>query len=198
MLFRLFRFCALGRQLFSPGSRRRSTRGYRKKIIALRQEPREARTTMGHSFTNVNLHVIFSTKDRQPYLQKPIRGRVFQYLAGIVRGVGCESIALDGHVDHVHLVFRLHPSMNVAALVRNLKSHSTDWIRETVPGLSSFSWQEGYAAYSVSQSQLEAVVKYVRNQEEHHRFVTFQEEYDRFMQKHSECTETVSDDSRGS
>jgi len=130
------------------------------------------------------LHVIFGTKDRMPLLTPEIRPQLHAYLATIARHDDGECYRVGGVADHVHLAVRLSRTTSVAGLVSGLKTSSTKWLKEQVPGLSKFSWQRGYASFSIGPKDLDAVIAYIDGQEEHHRTKTFQEEYRGFLRRY--------------
>ena len=136
------------------------------------------------SFTNLKYHIVFSTKSRQRALTPEVKPRLVKYMGGIVRNVKGAFFEADGPEDHIHLAIGIHPSIAVSALVRDLKSNATRWLRETFPSHREFQWQDEYAAFTVSESQLEKVLAYIRHQEEHHREMTFDEELRTLLQKH--------------
>lgn len=138
---------------------------------------------MPHTYSRVLLHVIFSTRNREPMITSDIRNRLHAYMAGIIRRVDGEALAINGTANHVHLLW-LHPTArSVSEMMRLIKSNSSKWLREE-HRKTKFAWQRGYAVFSVSESLAERVRAYVGSQLEHHRKVGFQEEYIRFLQKH--------------
>jgi putative transposase len=138
---------------------------------------------MPQSLARVLLHLIFSTKNREPYFgDQSIRKDLHAYLAATANHLGSSSISVGGVADHVHLVCTLGRTLSIATLVAKLKVSSNQAFKGNF--LSHFSWQSGYAAFSVAESTLEAVVEYVCNQEAHHRTVTFQDEYRAFLRRH--------------
>src|SRR5438309_6927427 len=139
---------------------------------------------MAHTFSNLLTHVIFSTKDRQPFLGDDARPRIFAYMGGIVRDLGGIALRINGPNDHVHLLLATPPTIAIAEAMRVVKTNSSKWIHETFPRLSSFGWQTGYGAFSVSQSNADAVRAYIDGQAEHHRTITFQEEFVAFLKRH--------------
>ena len=139
---------------------------------------------MPHSYTSLLTHVIFSTKDRQPHLDTDIRGRVFAYMGGVVRELGGSALAINGPADHVHLLVGLPANVALADAMRVVKSNTSRWAHERWPQRKSFAWQSGYGAFSVSRSNVEEVERYIAGQEEHHRHVTFQEEFLAFLKRH--------------
>lgn len=124
---------------------------------------------MPQSYTNLIAHIVFSTRDRLPMISATLQPRLYEYLGGFVRGEKGKLYEVGGMPDHVHLLVRLHPDTSVSTYLRDMKGHSSGWIHRTFPDLSDFWWQGGYAAFSVSQSQVESVAKYIRNQAEHHK-----------------------------
>jgi REP element-mobilizing transposase RayT len=129
-------------------------------------------------------HIVFSTKNREPIITKPIRAELYKYMGGIIRGEGGTLLQIGGMPDHVHLVVRFKAEPSVATMVKIIKSKSSKWLNEQPKHPGRFEWQRGYAAFSVSVSQLESVRAYVRNQEQHHRRKTFQEELWLLLEKH--------------
>ena len=138
---------------------------------------------MAHTFTNLLTHVIFSTKDRLPLLTPDLRPDMLAYLGGILRKLHGKVIELNARPDHVHGLLSLPPTLAVAEALRVLKSNSSLWVHET-RRRATFAWQTGYGAFSVSQSNVPAVVSYIRNQDQHHRKLTFQEEFITFLKRH--------------
>lgn len=139
---------------------------------------------MSQSLSKVILHITFSTKDREPLLDSTIRPRMHAYLATICRDLGGKEVCVDGVSDHVHVVTTLPRTLSQAELIEEVKKASSKWIKDVDLRYRGFFWQRGYAAFSVSPSQLAAVLQYVRTQEEHHRTRTFQEEYRELLKKH--------------
>ena len=139
---------------------------------------------MPQSLSKVILHIIFSTKNREPWLDSAIRTRMHAYLATICRDLGGETPRVDGVADHVHIVTTLPRTLSQAQLIEQVKKTSSKWIKSLEPRYRGFFWQRGYAAFSVSPSQLDAVLQYVQTQEEHHRTRTFQEEYRELLRRH--------------
>ena len=130
---------------------------------------------MAGTFSNLSVHLVFSTKDRLPLITKPVREVLFPYMGGVVKGMAGTIITVGGIPDHVHLVARLPTSLSVADVVRTVKANSSKWMNEKFTTMK-FGWQRGYGAFSISHSALPAVVNYVRNQERHHRHRSFREE----------------------
>ena len=130
------------------------------------------------------MHVIFSTKDRRPFLTSPIQERLYPYLGGIARESRLKSLAIGGVSEHVHLLISLPATLAIAKGVQTLKSNSSKWMHETFPRLRSFAWQEGYGAFSIGRSGMADTIAYIGNQEEHHRKRTFRDEFESILRKH--------------
>lgn len=136
------------------------------------------------SYTSLLYHVVFSTKDRRPQLSPENLSRIQEYVGGIVRRLSGKLLAAGGAADHLHLAASLHPSHAVADVVRTVKCNSTNWIRDTLPGMKNFAWQDGYAAFSVSKSALPAVEHYLASQAPHHAKRSFVDELKVLLKKH--------------
>jgi len=137
---------------------------------------------MAQSLARLWTHLIFSTKNRFPFLSdKVLRSEMHAYLAEMLRPHGCETLIVGGVEDHAHALFALSRTLPIASVVKEIKRTSSGWIKETSPKLLKFHWQGGYAAFSVSQSNLQDVIAYIESQEEHHKRATFQDEYRSFL-----------------
>jgi REP element-mobilizing transposase RayT len=131
---------------------------------------------MPQSLAKVYLHVIFSTKNRAPVLADEWRDELFHVLGGTANNLGCQSMIVGGIADHVHMLFQLGRNITIADAVGKIKSTASNWVNQ-IRGLPMpFHWQAGYAAFSVSQSNIEAVREYIRRQPEHHAKESFQDE----------------------
>jgi REP element-mobilizing transposase RayT len=139
---------------------------------------------MPQSLANVLVHIIFSTKGRQPVLAKALRSELEAYLAGIFGNLDCPAVRVGAMSDHAHTLCRLSRNLPIAKLVEEVKKGSSKWLKTKAAALRNFHWQNGYGAFSVSSSRAAVVVQYIANQEEHHRHVTFQEEYRALLEKH--------------
>jgi REP element-mobilizing transposase RayT len=140
---------------------------------------------MPQSLARVVLHIVFTTKDRAPFLNDPeLRERLCAYMAGILQNIGCEPILINAVEDHIHLLCNLSRTLAIAGLVEEVKKSSSKWIKEGNPACRDFFWQAGYGAFSVSQSNVEQVRAYVAAQEEHHRRISFQDEFRALCRKH--------------
>ena len=139
---------------------------------------------MANTYTSLHYHVIFSTKNREPWIRENIEQRVWSYLGGIARENGIKALLIGGIENHVHLLLGLPASLALSKALQLVKGGSSGWIKETFPEMRGFGWQDGYAAFTVSKSQIPEVEEYIRNQREHHRAKTFEEEYRAFLQRH--------------
>ncbi|MCA9278822.1 MAG: IS200/IS605 family transposase [Phycisphaeraceae bacterium] len=139
---------------------------------------------MPGTFSQILLHVVFSTKHRTPWMTPEIADRLYAYIGGIIRAENGVLYAIGGVEDHVHLYFRWRTDSPVSDLMRIVKSRSSKWIHETFPDLSMFAWQEGYSVFSVSKSQEEAVKRYIATQREHHAKEDFQSEVLKLLRAH--------------
>lgn len=138
---------------------------------------------MSQSLSNLLVHLIFSTKERHPFLLSPeLLQRTHAYLGGILREAGSPSIVVGGTADHVHALFQLARTQQVSTVVEKLKSCSSLWLK--AEKVRNFAWQRGYGCFSLGQSQSATLIRYIENQAEHHRRVTFQEEYRLFLQRY--------------
>jgi len=140
---------------------------------------------MSQSLANVLLHVVFSTKNRAPFLKsRDLREELHGYMVGTVLAIECPSLIVRTVEDHLHCLLRLSRTISIAKLVETMKVESSAWVKRQLPQLSDFYWQAGYGAFSVSQSNVEQVKAYIANQEEHHRRVSFQDEFRILLQRH--------------
>ena len=140
---------------------------------------------MAQSLAKILLHLVFSTKERRPFLRDQLlREEVRRYLGGILTHLDCQPLIIGGVEDHVHLLFALCRAATVADVVKELKRGSTVWLKTKSPELSKFAWQNGYGVFSIGQSQVEDVRAYIAGQEEHHRKISFQEEFRRLLQRY--------------
>ena len=137
-----------------------------------------------HSFTNCLMHCVWSTKEREPWLTPHLRERLWPYLGGIAKQNQMKALAIGGASDHVHVLLSLPSTLSIAKAMQLLKGNSSKWLRETFPKMQSFAWQEGYGAFSVGISSVDATVAYIRNQAEHHRTRSFRHEYAAMLKKH--------------
>ncbi len=140
---------------------------------------------MPQSLSFVIIHLIFSTKNRELFLSSDTRAPMHAYLATVVRDMGCECYCVGGISDHVHLAIRLSRTTTQAALVEHLKTSSSKWVKAEFPARRSFSWQRGYGCFSISPGDLEALRNYIQDQEQHHKKMSFQDEFRMFLEKYN-------------
>jgi putative transposase len=128
------------------------------------------------SLANLLTHLIFSTRNRNPLLvDKDLRQRTHAYLAAVLKDIQCPALIVGGVANHVHILCQLAKAQSISDMMEHLKASSSKWLK--TQGIRTFSWQRGYGAFSVSQSHVDAVISYIENQEEHHRTITFEEEF---------------------
>jgi len=140
---------------------------------------------MPQSLVQIYLHIVFSTKDRRPFLRdNKIRERLHSYLVGACKGQKCPSQQVGGVEDHVHLLVRLGKAVGIATLVRELKRESSKWMK-TELNHRDFKWQSGYGTFSISPNHVDPVTEYIRKQEEHHKKESFQDEFRRLCRKYN-------------
>lgn len=140
---------------------------------------------MPQSFVSLHHHLIYSTENRVPLITAEVQPRLFEYIGGIFRGEGCVLKAAGAMPDHVHLLVSLDKQLSISEALRILEASSSRWVHETFPdSLSGFAWEAGYGAFAVSFSHREKVRAYLCRQVEHHRGMTFQEEFLTFLQRH--------------
>ncbi len=146
-----------------------------------KRKPRKGRKIMPHTCGNLVVHLIFSTKQRLPLIRPDFRFDLFAYLGGIVRELRETAIIVNGTADHVHMLVKMRPSQSVADLARLVKTNSSRWARAKEN--SDFAWQTGYGAFSVSESKVADVTRYIAKQEEHHKRHSFQAEFLLFLKR---------------
>ncbi len=139
---------------------------------------------MAQSLSKIYIHLIFSTKNRTPILNEAIRPELHKYLAGILRDLDSPALEINTEPDHLHALFVLARTKAVSDVVAEFKRGSSVWLKEQDPRYSNFHWQNGYGAFSVSQSAVDDVRAYIRNQAEHHRKTTFQDEFRAFLNRY--------------
>jgi putative transposase len=138
---------------------------------------------VAHTYTNILIHALFSTKDRHPWLNPEVKAELFPYLGGTIDHLGGQSLLVNGPANHVHMLFVQPASLSLADLIEKVKANSSGWVKKRWPNCKAFAWQTGYTAFSVSKSQTQRVKQYIENQEAHHRQVSFEEELVAFLQK---------------
>jgi REP element-mobilizing transposase RayT len=138
---------------------------------------------MPQSLSSILIHQVFSTKNREPFITPAIETELHPYLAKIFRELK-SPLAIDGTADHVHILFSLSRVVTVADLVEEVKTESSKWIKRKGPEFKNFHWQAGYGAFSIGQSNVETLKRYIRGQKKHHTKVTFQDEYRQFLERY--------------
>ncbi|TXD76535.1 IS200/IS605 family transposase [Algoriphagus ratkowskyi] len=139
---------------------------------------------MGQSLVKNYVHIIFSTRNRQPYIIQEYEDELFKYLGGVCKAHECTPIQVGGHLDHVHILCLLSKRMTIADLLEEVKTDSSKWMKKRANELRDFYWQDGYGAFSVNPSQVDTVTDYIKNQREHHQRKSFQDEYRAFLKKY--------------
>ena len=139
---------------------------------------------MPHSYASLLTHIVFSTKDRRPFMDSILEERLYPYLAGTIRQLGGKAYRINGTEDHIHLLAEFPPGVATATGIGKLKGCSSKWIHDTFADRQSFSWQRGYGAFSVSRSAIPIVGGYIERQKTHHRKTSFQDEFIKLLRKH--------------
>ena len=139
---------------------------------------------MGQSLVQNYIHIVFSTKYRQPLIKPDVESELHAYLGGICNQLECQSIKIGGYTDHIHILCKLSKKIALMKLVEEVKSHSSKWIKTKGEDYSNFYWQNGYGAFSVNPSQVETVIAYIANQHQHHSKKNFQDEYRAILKKY--------------
>jgi len=139
---------------------------------------------MAQSLSNILVHLIFSTKERQPLIKEDVAEELHRYLATACATCGCPARRIGGTEDHVHVLFSLSRTMAVSDLVEEVKKSSSKWIKTKGPEHRRFAWQNGYGAFSIGQSQAQAVTRYIDNQREHHRKRPFEDEFRALLRRY--------------
>ncbi len=140
---------------------------------------------MAHTYTNLLIHYVFSTKNRERVITEELQDRLWPYMGGIARENNMKALAIGGTEDHVHLLLSLPATLSVAKAVQLIKGGASNWVHDIFPNFTNFQWQEGYGAFTVSISHVNDTIAYISAQKEHHQVKTFQEEYLVFLKKHN-------------
>ena len=136
---------------------------------------------MPDSYMNLLYHIVFSTKDRRPLITSEYELRIYDYIGGTIRSLGGICLELNGTEHHIHLLTKLRPDRAVSDVLRDLKANASGWMHDVFPSLKHFSWQRGYGAFTVSQSNVDEVRRYIAKQKEHHRKFSFRDEFIEFL-----------------
>jgi REP element-mobilizing transposase RayT len=139
---------------------------------------------MANTYSSLHYHIVFSTKNRERWIQPEFETRIWAFLGGIAKKNNLLPIQIGGVEDHVHCLLGATTLHAPAAITKQLKGGSSVWISQNFPALKAFAWQDGYGAFTVSRSALDEVAQYIRNQREHHTTMSFQEEYRAMLQRH--------------
>ena len=139
---------------------------------------------MPQSLSSILIHLIFSTKNREPFITEAIEKELHPYMAKIFRELKSPALTIGGTDDHVHILFSLGRTIEVAELIEKVKTKSSKWIKTKGQEFENFYWQRGYGAFSIGQSQVETLKRYIARQRIHHQRVTFQEEYRKFLKSY--------------
>ena len=140
---------------------------------------------MGQSLVRNSIHIIFSTKNREALIHPPFEMDLHNYIGGICNNMECASIKIGGYNDHVHILCMLSKKIALVNLIEEIKKGSSKWMKTRHESLNNFYWQDGYGAFSINPSQIETVISYISNQQQHHYKKTYQEEYRSFLKKYN-------------
>ena len=139
---------------------------------------------MPQSLSSVLIHVVFSTKNREPFISPAVEAERHPYMATIFRDHDSPSLIIDGTTDHVHMLFVLGRTITIADVVEEVKTGSSKWVKTKGLEFRNFHWQRGYGAFSIGQSNVSELKRYIRNQKQHHRRITFEDEYRVFLKRY--------------
>jgi REP element-mobilizing transposase RayT len=139
---------------------------------------------MSQSFASVLIHLIYSTKNREPLLTEAIEPELYAYQGAVFRELGCPALTINGTADHVHALFRLSRTVTISDLVEEVKKRSSKWLKTKGAGLAAFRWQAGYGAFSIGESGVAALRGYIAGRKEHYRSRSFQDEFRAFLAKY--------------
>lgn len=140
---------------------------------------------MGQSLVKNYIHIVFSTKYRQNLIHPPVEDELHNYLGGICKKLECPPLIVGGYTDHIHILCMLSKKIALMKLVEEIKSISSRWVKSKAPEFANFYWQDGYGAFSVNPAQVQRVISYIKNQKEHHRKKTYQDEFRKTLHQHN-------------
>ena len=140
---------------------------------------------MGQSLVNNYIHIVFSTKHREPLIDTNVEAELHSYLGGVCNQLACKVIKIGGHTDHIHILCMLSKKIALMTLLEKVKSNSSKWIKNKGDAYRTFYWQDGYGAFSVNPTEINRVINYIGNQHEQHREKSFQDEYRSFLKKYA-------------
>lgn len=138
---------------------------------------------MSHSFANIHIHVVYSTKNRESRITREMEARLWAYTGGIARDNKMKTLAIGGVEDHVHALLSIPATLSISRAIQLIKGGSSKWVHDTFPDQRSFAWQEGYAAFSIGVSGIKPTIEYIKSQRKHHQRRTFEEEIALFLEK---------------
>ena len=138
---------------------------------------------MANTYTQIHIHSVFAVQGRKCLIGKDWKDDLYKYITGIIRNYGHKVLQINGMPDHVHVLFGFRPTQSLSDLMQQVKQDSSAWINRKGFLQNKFSWQAGYGAFSYSKSQLPGIIRYIQNQEEHHKKMTFTEEYVELLEK---------------
>ena len=139
---------------------------------------------LASTFTNLIFHIVYSTKYRKSTIDADVRERLYEYMGGIIREQKGVQLEIGGMPDHVHILAKLSPTIAISDALRDIKANSSKWMNETIRPSIPFAWQRGFGAFSVSQSHVDLVTEYIRNQAVHHEKRSFKDEFIQLLQRH--------------
>jgi putative transposase len=140
---------------------------------------------MANTYSQIYIHLVFAVKGRENVIDKSFKNELYKYICGIVTNKKQKVFSINGVADHIHILVSIGPDYSISNLVKDIKVNSTKWINERKFVMGKFQWQEGFGAFSVSQSQISKVATYIDNQEEHHMKTTFRQEYIDFLKSYN-------------
>ena len=140
---------------------------------------------MSQSLAKIHLHIVFSTKNREPMIDKGIERELYDYMTSIGNELKCKVSKIRGTEDHVHIACCLTRTITIAALLEEIKRSSSKWIKTKGPQFKHFAWQEGYGVFSFGESQLQDVVRFINDQKEYHQMISFKDEFRKLLQKYN-------------
>ena len=138
---------------------------------------------MANTYTQIHVHAIFAVQNRKSLIKIEWKDELYKYITGIIQNQGHKLLIINGMPDHIHILIGLRPVQSLSELMQDIKGCSSKWINQNSFVKGKFSWQEGFGAFSYGKSQLKDVIKYIENQEDHHKKRTFTEEYKKFLEK---------------
>ena len=139
---------------------------------------------MPHSFNKIWIHAIWATKERAPFIKPAVENKIHQFISDQFREQGCPIRIINGMPDHIHCLFLLNPTKSISEIIKQIKGTSSHYVNQNNLIAEKFAWQTGYAAYSVSESGVDKVFEYIKNQKKRHQKKTFEQEYDDFIKLH--------------